>query len=96
MVLFSIFAAVFGTMDRGSIDAVRAACVVEDDHPIFGAILRHGLPQAFSETPGRLATGCWAGQHTDDVLKELGYEAERIENLHACGACAVGRERIAP
>jgi crotonobetainyl-CoA:carnitine CoA-transferase CaiB-like acyl-CoA transferase len=55
--------------------------VVEMDHPIFGRTLRHGLPVAFSETPGRLATGCKVGQHTDALLTELGYTADQVRAL---------------
>jgi crotonobetainyl-CoA:carnitine CoA-transferase CaiB-like acyl-CoA transferase len=65
--------------------------VVEVDHPIFGPILRAGLPQRFSETPGRLGTGCWAGQHTRSVLEELGYSNERIATLEAKGITATRR-----
>ncbi|MGE0384633.1 MAG: CaiB/BaiF CoA transferase family protein [Gammaproteobacteria bacterium] len=70
--------------------------VVQVEHPIFGSILRHGLPQRFSETPASLGTGCWAGEHTDAVLGWLGYDAERIAVLRASGACAPRRERVAP
>jgi crotonobetainyl-CoA:carnitine CoA-transferase CaiB-like acyl-CoA transferase len=53
----------------------------EVDHPKFGPIIRHGLPAHFSETPGRLAPGCLIGQHTEDILAELGYTGEEIEAL---------------
>jgi crotonobetainyl-CoA:carnitine CoA-transferase CaiB-like acyl-CoA transferase len=55
--------------------------VVEVDHPLFGPILRHGLPATFSETPGRVAPGSLIGQHTDHILAELGYTEERIAKL---------------
>lgn len=57
--------------------------VAEVEHPLFGRILRHGLPVRFSETPGRLAAGCLVGQHTRAILAELGYSAERIAELEA-------------
>ncbi|MER5628402.1 CoA transferase [Streptosporangium sp. NPDC002544] len=57
--------------------------VAEVDHPLFGRILRHGLPVRLSETPGRLAGGCLVGQHTRAVLTELGYTAEQIAALEA-------------
>jgi crotonobetainyl-CoA:carnitine CoA-transferase CaiB-like acyl-CoA transferase len=59
--------------------------VGEVDHPIFGTVLRHGVPVRFSETPGRLAPGCMLGQHTDALLAELGYSAERIDALKEAG-----------
>lgn len=57
--------------------------VAEVDHPLFGRILRHGLPVRFSETPGRLAAGSLVGQHTDAVLAELGYSEDHIAELKA-------------
>jgi crotonobetainyl-CoA:carnitine CoA-transferase CaiB-like acyl-CoA transferase len=70
--------------------------VVEVDHPIFGRFLRHGLPQRFSETPGHLGTGCWAGQHTHTILTELGYSSERTAQLEADGIIAVRRNQHKP
>ena len=55
--------------------------VVEVDHPAFDKILRAGPPVAMSETPGRAAGGCLVGQHTDQILEELGYSAEQVEEL---------------
>ncbi|MBW8825320.1 MAG: CoA transferase [Acidobacteria bacterium] len=55
--------------------------VVEVDHPELGRILRHGLPVAFSDTPGRVAPGSRIGQHTDQILTELGYADDAIAAL---------------
>ncbi|MFI5953221.1 CaiB/BaiF CoA transferase family protein [Cryptosporangium sp. NPDC051539] len=55
--------------------------VTEVDHPLFGRILRHGLPVRFSETPGRLAAGCLCGEQTRSIMTELGYPASTIEDL---------------
>jgi crotonobetainyl-CoA:carnitine CoA-transferase CaiB-like acyl-CoA transferase len=65
--------------------------VVEVDEPVFGPMLRHGLPITFSETPGRVAPGCWTGQHTQAVLSELGYTSEEIAKLDADGITATLR-----
>jgi crotonobetainyl-CoA:carnitine CoA-transferase CaiB-like acyl-CoA transferase len=55
--------------------------VVEVDHPWFGPMLRHGLSAVFSETPGRIAPGVLAGQQTEALLTELGYDPARIAAL---------------
>jgi crotonobetainyl-CoA:carnitine CoA-transferase CaiB-like acyl-CoA transferase len=55
--------------------------VVEVDHPAFDKILRAGPPVALSETPGRVAAGTLVGQHTDQILGELGYSAEQVQEL---------------
>ena len=55
--------------------------VTDVDHPIFGRLVRHGLPATFSETPGRVAPGCRVGQHSRDILAELGYSPDDIVKL---------------
>ncbi len=55
--------------------------VVEVDHPAFDKILRAGPPVALSETPGRVAAGTLVGQHTDQILGELGYSPEQVQEL---------------
>jgi crotonobetainyl-CoA:carnitine CoA-transferase CaiB-like acyl-CoA transferase len=55
--------------------------VTEVSHPLFGPVLRHGLPVAMSETPGRIAPGCMRGQHTLRILAELGYSEDEISEL---------------
>ena len=55
------------------------------EHPIFGSILRHGVPVKFSDTPGRLEPGCRVGQHTDAVLGEMGYSLQDVASLRSKG-----------
>lgn len=55
--------------------------VVEAEHPLFGTVVRHGLPVTMSETPGRVAAGCLAGQHTDSILAGVGYSDKQIAEL---------------
>jgi len=57
--------------------------VVEVDHPRFEKMLRAGPPVALSETPGRIAAGCLVGEHTDQILAELGYSTTEIDALAA-------------
>lgn len=63
----------------------EAGLTVEVDHPNFGRIVRHGLPAEFSETPGRVARPCLLGEHTEDILSELGYDRQAISELLANG-----------
>jgi len=55
-------------------------------HPGGGTIRVVGPPAHFSETPGTIRTGPPAvGEHTDEVLRSLGYSDEQIRALHADG-----------
>jgi crotonobetainyl-CoA:carnitine CoA-transferase CaiB-like acyl-CoA transferase len=61
--------------------------VVEVPHPRLGAIKQVGIAPKFSETPGQArSTAPLPGQHTDDVLRALGYDDERIAALRGAGA----------
>jgi len=57
--------------------------VVEVDHPRAGRTKALGHPIKFSDTPGKvLRPAPLLGEHTREVLAELGYDAEAIERLH--------------
>ncbi|MBI4321431.1 MAG: CoA transferase [Chloroflexi bacterium] len=65
--------------------------VVELKHPTLGPVKQVGIPIKLSETPGKIRSFApLYGEHTYQVLKELGYEAEQIENLREQGviSCA--------
>ncbi|SAH99505.1 acyl-CoA transferase [Bordetella ansorpii] len=56
--------------------------VVEVDHPVAGTVQALGCPIKFSDGHGVTRRGApLYGEHTRDVLSELGYAAEEIEAL---------------
>ena len=60
--------------------------VVEFDHPAAGLVKLAGYPIRFSETPARIAREAPEfGQHTEEVLQELGYSWEQIAALREQG-----------
>ncbi len=65
--------------------------VVEREHPVLGTVRLLGMPVKLSETP----TGVWRtpplmGQHTDEVLRELGVADNELAQLRASGVIHSG------
>jgi crotonobetainyl-CoA:carnitine CoA-transferase CaiB-like acyl-CoA transferase len=57
------------------------------EHPVAGPVPTIGLPVKFSQTPGAvLHAAPLFGQHTREVLGELGYDGGQIEAIIAAGA----------
>jgi crotonobetainyl-CoA:carnitine CoA-transferase CaiB-like acyl-CoA transferase len=60
--------------------------IVEVDHPTEGRIPVVGAPWRFSETPARIAAAApELGQHTEEILQEIGYSWEQIGELRERG-----------
>jgi crotonobetainyl-CoA:carnitine CoA-transferase CaiB-like acyl-CoA transferase len=60
--------------------------VLELDHPTAGRHRVLGIPVKLSATPGRVrGPAPLLGQHTEEVLRELGYSAEEARALHDAG-----------
>lgn len=59
----------------------------EFEHPTQGRIKQLGTPIKLSETPARFRSfSPILGQHTDEILKDLGYTKKQIEELRKSGA----------
>ncbi len=56
------------------------------DHPTIGPMRLFGVPIHFEKTPGRIQQAApTLGQHTDEILRECGYDADKIEALRLKG-----------
>ncbi len=63
--------------------------VVEVEHPQAGLVRQVGIGTKLSETPGAVRSLAPSpGQHTDEVLASLGYDAASIGVLRGRGAVA--------
>jgi crotonobetainyl-CoA:carnitine CoA-transferase CaiB-like acyl-CoA transferase len=63
--------------------------VIELEQPGIGPVRQLAPPVKLSRTPGRGDRPAPAfGEHTDEVLRELGYSDEEIESMKGSGAAA--------
>jgi crotonobetainyl-CoA:carnitine CoA-transferase CaiB-like acyl-CoA transferase len=70
-------------MDRAVTDPHNTArnMVIEVDSPV-GKVKQIGIGAKLSETPGQVrSTSPLLGQHTDDILKDLGYGGDAVADL---------------
>ncbi len=68
--------------------ALESRRVLEHVHPKYGFIREIGFPCRLSDTPCEVkGPGAMLGQHTVEVLQELGYAASKVSALLADGTC---------
>ena len=71
--------------------ALAREMVVETNHPRAGAVKTLGLPVKFSDTPGGVTRPApLFGQHTREVLGELGFSGAEVEAFIKNGAVGAG------
>jgi crotonobetainyl-CoA:carnitine CoA-transferase CaiB-like acyl-CoA transferase len=70
-------------------ELVRLGLVAEYEHPLLGRVRQLGNLITFSDTPGvQDRPAPMVGEHTREILHELGYDDANIADLHARGIVA--------
>jgi formyl-CoA transferase len=64
----------------------KTGTIVEVDHPQRGKYLTVGNPIKLSDSPTDVRRSPLLGEHTDEVMAELGYSVEQITALRTAGA----------
>jgi formyl-CoA transferase len=67
-------------------DLRESGSIVEVDHKVRGKYLTIGSPIKFSELKVEVKPSPVLGEHTDEVLTDLGYSKEQIAHLHTAKA----------
>jgi formyl-CoA transferase len=67
-------------------DLRKSGSIVEVDHKVRGKYLTIGSPIKFSDLEVEVGPSPLLGEHTDEVLNDLGYSADDIAKLHAAKA----------
>ena len=67
-------------------DLRKSGSIVEVDHKVRGKYLTIGSPIKFSDLKIDVGPSPVLGEHTDEVLADLGYNADDIAKLHAAKA----------
>jgi formyl-CoA transferase len=67
-------------------DLRKSGSIVEVDHKVRGKYLTIGSPIKFSDLEIEVGPSPVLGEHTNEVLADLGYSADDIDKLHAAKA----------
>ena len=60
--------------------------LVDVDHPTLGKVKQVGIPIKLSDTPGKISLlPPKSGQHTEEILKQLGYDEQKIKSWRSDG-----------
>ena len=78
------------------VEMIEKGLVARHPHALFGTIEMAGRSIDFSGTPASIGRGpCVTGQHTSEILREMGYDQTQIDALFA-GESRANWRRMSP
>jgi formyl-CoA transferase len=63
----------------------KSGSIVEVPHKVRGSYFTIGSPIKFSDLKPEVTASPLLGEHSDEILGELGYDADKIATFHAVG-----------
>jgi formyl-CoA transferase len=60
--------------------------IAEVDHPKRGKYKTVGCPLVLSDTPVEIERSPLLGEHTEEILQEIGWDGSDVTQLQAAGA----------
>lgn len=77
-------------------ELVRLGLITEYEHPLLGRVRQFGNLVTFSDTPGRQERAApMVGQHTEEILRDLGYGSGTVAGYRERGIVAWPDEKYA-
>ena len=77
---------ILSTKDLIEDDSLAGRMIIDVDHPERGTYKTVGNPLVLSDTPAEYERSPLLGEHTEEILKEIGWDGSGIKELQAAGA----------
>jgi formyl-CoA transferase len=76
---------ILSTEDLIDDESLRGRMIVEVEHPQRGTFKTVGCPLVLSDSPVTIERSPLLGEHTAEILREIGYDKANLEELQAAG-----------
>ncbi len=77
---------ILSTKDLLEDESLRGRMIIDVEHSERGTYKTVGNPLVLSDTPPEYKRSPLLGEHTEEILKEIGWDGSDIKELHAAGA----------
>jgi formyl-CoA transferase len=77
---------ILSTKDLINDESLAGRMIIDVDHPTRGTYKTVGCPLVLSDNPVDYQRSPLLGEHTEEILKEIGWEGSGVKELQAAGA----------